>query len=241
MFESIVGFENYPLDVDLQREQGGMRIGGEIHVFDRTNFPLTIAAVPGDRLSIKVMFDGGQFERDAVGRLCDHLEILLEAMLLTSEARLVELPLLTASERTRLVSEWNATRTSYPGTRCVNELFEAQAAETADAVAVEFEGRSLTYGELNARANRLGHLLRELGVGPDALVAICVERSLEMVVGLLGILKAGGAYVPLDPDYPPERLAFMLRDAHAPVVVTQSRAGGAAGDGGAGGVPGSRR
>ena len=100
--------------------------------------------------------------------------------------------------------------------KCIHELFEAQAAKTPDAVAVVFEDRQLTYGELNARANRLAHHLRGLGVKPDARVAICVERGLEMVVGLLAILKAGGAYVPLDPAYPQERLGFMLADAGAP-------------------------
>ena len=102
------------------------------------------------------------------------------------------------------------------------ELFAAQVAKTPDAVAVVFEDQSLSYGELDARANQLAHHLRGLGVGPETVVGLCVERSLEMIVGLLGILKAGGAYLPLDPDYPPERLAFMLDDAGAPVLVTQS-------------------
>jgi amino acid adenylation domain-containing protein len=126
-----------------------------------------------------------------------------------------------ASERHTLLREWNDTARSIEPTT-LPELFTAQAARTPDAVAVVFADQSLTYGELNARANQLAHHLRALGVGPEKIVGLCVERSLEMVIALLGILKAGGAYLPLDPDYPPERLAFMLDDARAPVVVTQA-------------------
>src|SRR5262249_55910486 len=125
--------------------------------------------------------------------------------------------LLGEAERRRLLVEWNDTETAYPSDTCVHELFEAQAARTPDAVAVVFEDTALSYGELNARANRLAHHLIGLGVKPDERVAICVERSPEMVIGLLGILKAGAAYVPLDPAYPAERLAYMLADS-APKV-----------------------
>ena len=126
-------------------------------------------------------------------------------------------------QRQQLLVEWNQTTTDYPRQKCIHELFEAQAERTPQAIAVVFGKESLTYSELNLRANQLAHRLRRLGVGPDALVGICVERSLEMVIGLLGILKAGGAYVPLDPNYPRERLAFMLKDAGARVLLTQQR------------------
>jgi amino acid adenylation domain-containing protein len=122
-----------------------------------------------------------------------------------------------------LLVEWNDTKAEFPRDRCLHELFEEQAARRPQAAAVTFEDRQLTYGELNSRANQLAHHLRALGVRPDTLVGICVERSLEMVVGLLGILKAGGAYVPLDPEYPQERLAYMLADTAAPVLLTQAR------------------
>src|SRR5215213_10341855 len=152
-----------------------------------------------------------------------HLQTLLDAMAAHSDARLSELLLLTESERRRVLVEWNDTRTEYPRDRCVHELFEERAQRTPDAVAVAFEDQRLTYRELDRRANQLAHHLRALGVGPEVLVGICVERSLEMVVGLLGILKAGGAYVPLDPAYPEERISFMLEDAKASVLLTQQR------------------
>jgi amino acid adenylation domain-containing protein len=125
--------------------------------------------------------------------------------------------MLAEADRHRVLVEWNATEADYPRDKCVHELIEAQTAQTPEAIAVVCEGERLTYAELNARANRLAHHLRALGVRPDDRVAICAERSLEMVVGLVAILKAGGAYVPLDPDYPAERLATMLEDC-APIV-----------------------
>ena len=132
-----------------------------------------------------------------------------------------ELDLLGEAERRQLVEEWNATSASYPQDCCLHELFGDQAARTPGAVAVVFEDRQLTYGELERRANQLAHHLRGLGVGPETIVGLCVERSVELVVGLLGVLKAGGAYLPLDPDYPPDRLSYMMADAQAPVLITQ--------------------
>ena len=130
-------------------------------------------------------------------------------------------PILTDNERRQVLVEWNDTQTEYPGSICIDELFAAQVERTPEAEAVVLEGEQVTYGELNRRANQLAHYLQALGVGPNVLVGLCVERSLDLVVGLLGILKAGGAYVPLDPIYPPERLAFMMEDAATPVLVTQ--------------------
>jgi amino acid adenylation domain-containing protein len=138
-----------------------------------------------------------------------------------SKENLSGLPLLTDAEKRQVLVEWNDTRSDYAQDECIHELFQSQAERTPDAVAIVFQDHSLTYRELNRRANQLAHYLFKLGVAPEVLVGICIERSLEMVVGLLGILKAGGAYVPLDPSYPQERLAFMLADAQAPVLLTQ--------------------
>jgi amino acid adenylation domain-containing protein len=152
-----------------------------------------------------------------------HFETLLEAMLLNPGQRLSNLPILTDQESKRVLIDWNDTTTEYPKNRCVHELFEGQVGQTPDAIALEFEGKQFTYRALNARANQLAHYLRKRGVGPEVLVGICAERSLEMVIGLLGILKAGGVYVPLDPSYPEKRLAFILGDTRAPVLVTQQK------------------
>jgi len=138
---------------------------------------------------------------------------------LTEEHR-PDMPLLTEMEQKQLAA-WNATQQDYPRVACVPQLVAVQAAATPDAVALVVGSQVLSYTELNRRANQLAHYLQALGVGPNALVGLCIERSLDMVVGLLGILKAGGAYVPLDPTYPIDRLTFMLEDAQVPVLVTQ--------------------
>ncbi len=126
-----------------------------------------------------------------------------------------------SSERRQLLVDWNNTAADYPRDKCIHQLFEEQVERTPDAVAVEFEGNSLTYRELNRRANLLANHLRRLRVGPDIAVGLCLERSPELVIGILGILKSGGAYVPLDPSHPQERIAHVLEDSQARMVVTQ--------------------
>ena len=162
------------------------------------------------------------FEAPTIGRLAGHLQRVLEQVVSDPRRRVSELQLLDWAERDRLVVEWNRTARAYPQDRCLHELFSEQAARTPKATAVVLERRSLSYEELEARSNQLAHRLIERGVGPEAVVGLCLERSLEMVIGLLGILKAGGAYLPLDPEYPQDRLAFMLTDTGASLVITAS-------------------
>ncbi len=163
------------------------------------------------------------FDSSTIERMIGHFVTLLEAIVANPTERIDQLPLLTPTEQQQLLVEWNDTRLDYPADKCIHQLFEEQVARTPDTVAIVFEDQQLTYNELNSRANQLAHYLRSLGVKPDVLVGICVERSLEMVVGLLGVLKAGCAYVPLDPAYPQERLRFMLCDAQVRVLLTQQR------------------
>ncbi|MDJ0732638.1 MAG: amino acid adenylation domain-containing protein [Nostocaceae cyanobacterium] len=155
-----------------------------------------------------------------ITRIAEHFQTLLEEIVTNPQQPLTELPLLTPRERHQL-GEWNNTQMDYPQDLHIHQMFAAQVEQTPDAVAVVFAGEELTYRELNTQANQLAHYLQNLGVKPDTLVAICVERSLEMLVGVLGILKAGAAYLPLDPTYPQDRLAFMLSDAQVSVLVTQ--------------------
>ena len=162
------------------------------------------------------------FDKESIVRMTDHWQTLLEGIVATPEKRVSELPILAPAEQQRVVVEWNATQTPYPD-QCVHSLFEAQVLRTPDAVALLYENRQMTYQEVNGRANQLARYLQALGVKEETLVSICMERSLDMVVGLLAILKAGGAYIPLDPTYPKERIAFMLNDAHTPVLLTQQR------------------
>jgi amino acid adenylation domain-containing protein len=166
-------------------------------------------------------YNSDLFDATTITRIGEHFQTLLQAIVANQEMRISELPLLSPAQRHQLLVEWNDTQVDYPHDLCIYELFEEQVERNPDAVAVTFEEQQLTYHELNCRANQLAHYLQSLGVGADVLVGICVERSLEMIVGLLGILKAGGAYVPLDPEYPTERLRFMWADAQVSVLLTQ--------------------
>ncbi|MCT7975717.1 non-ribosomal peptide synthetase [Laspinema olomoucense] len=163
------------------------------------------------------------FKADTIARMAGHYQTLLEGIAANPKQKISELPLLTKTDRHQLLVEWNNTWTDYPQDKCIHQLFEEQAERTPEKVAVVFDGEQLTYQELNVKANQLAYYLQNLGVEPEVLVGICVERSLEMVIGLLGVLKAGAAYVPLDPSYPSERLAFMLEDSSVTVLLTQQK------------------
>ncbi|MDB5921258.1 MAG: hypothetical protein JWN13_194 [Betaproteobacteria bacterium] len=169
-----------------------------------------------------IEFNAELFEADTIRRLCGHYATLLEAITREPDRRVSTLPMLTEREHTQILYEWNDTRTDFPE-HCVHELFEQQAARHPDAIAVVFAGQQLSYREVNQRANQVAHHLRKCGVAPEVLVAVCMERSADMLIALLGIWKAGGAYVPLDPAYPKERLSYMLGDAAVKILLTQSK------------------
>jgi amino acid adenylation domain-containing protein len=172
-------------------------------------------------LRCRFIYSTDLFDAATVRRMCGHFEVLARGIVATPDARLSDLPFLTDWEREQILVEWNGTRAVFPVEGCLHQLFEERVRHAPGAVAVTAGSESLTYGELNARANQVARYLRKRGVGPDVLVGICVEPSLDLVAGLLGVLKAGGAYLPLDPSYPPERMAFMLEESGAPVVLTQ--------------------
>jgi amino acid adenylation domain-containing protein len=186
-------------------------------------FDLSLELTPTSRgLRGGLTYPTDLFDRGTVDRMLGHLEQVLEQVAADADVRLSELELLGPAERALVLETWNRTEAEVPADRCIHELFEAQAARTPGAMAVRFEEESLTYRELNDRANQLAHHLRGRGVGPEVRVGICLERSLEMVVSLLAVLKAGGAYVPLDPGLPAERLAYMLDDSAVPLVLVQA-------------------
>jgi amino acid adenylation domain-containing protein len=219
LFESILVFQNYPMDEAVA--DYGRTLGIEvIDVEGWTNYPLTIVATPGTKISLTLSYDRQHVDESTMQRIAEHWTVLLEAMAARPNACLAELGLLTESERRRLLVEWNSTERPYVPD-CLHHLIEAQVERTPEAIAVVFGNERLTYRELSTKANQLAQALRRRGVGPDSLVGLCVERSLAMLVGLLGILKAGGAYLPLDPTYPKDRLAYMLQDARVPVLLTQ--------------------
>ena len=185
---------------------------------------LDLSLYVGERangLALSFEYSTDLFHAATIEGMAGHFQTLLEGIVANPEQRIAELPLLSAQERSQLLIEWNDTEVDYRNDKCIHTLFEEQVEKTRDKVALISETGQLTYGELNQRANQLAHHLKRRGVGPEVLVGICVERSLEMVVGLLAILKAGGAYVPLDPSYPEERISFMLADSRARLLLTQ--------------------
>jgi amino acid adenylation domain-containing protein len=204
-------------DSQLSRESGEIRdpvlkVDLQLQLWDRL-----------DGLAASFTYCSDLFDAATIVRMAGHFWKLLEGIVENPDETVWRLPLLTDAERNRLVTEWNNTRVDYARDRCIHHLFEAQAARTPNVTAVVFGNETLTYGELERRANQLANHLLKLGASPDSLVGICLERGLGMVIGLLGILKAGAAYIPLDPAYPRDRIAFMVENAEVPLLLTQAR------------------
>src|SRR5262249_13821772 len=228
LFSSLLNYRHSPgagqaSPVETAQAWDGIEMlyGGE----ERTNYPCTLAI---DDLGEGFLLTAQVQAPVKPERLCammrTALERLVEALEIDSRQMARSLDILPEEEKRQVILEWNASRAAYPREKCIHQLFQAQAELTPEAVAVIHQDRQLSYGELNLRANRLAHFLRELGVGPDVRVGFCVERSPDMLVGLLAVLKAGGAYIPLDPCYPPERLGLMLRDSSPLILLTESSA-----------------
>lgn len=187
------------------------------------NFELFINATElRGQMTLECQYNTNLFDANTIRRRMAEFETLLAGIVANPNQIIAKLPILPTTEQ-QLLASWNNTQTAYPEDLCIHQLFETQVEKTPDAIAVVFEDKQISYRELNLRANQLAHYLQSLGVGSEVLVGLCVERSLEMVVGVLGILKAGGAYVPLDYAYPEERLAFMLQDAQVSVLLTQEK------------------
>ncbi len=226
LFESILVFENFLMEAPAAEPDPGQDHGLRMDMpgnFEQSNLPLTLTVSAGSTMIVNIGYDRRRFEPDAIARVLDHFRTLLEAIVVDPLQKIADLSLLAEAERLRLLVEFNDTRADYPAHLCLHELFEEQVRRAPSAIALSFEGRDITYEDLNRRANQLAHYLRRLGVGPEVKVGISVERTPEMVAGLLGILKAGGAYVPLDPSYPKERLEYMLGDSRATMLVASKR------------------
>ncbi|HEV2801337.1 MAG TPA: amino acid adenylation domain-containing protein, partial [Pyrinomonadaceae bacterium] len=219
LFESLVVFDNYPVAASL-RTQGGLKYT-RLATVERNNYPLTLVALADEQLHLRIPFDESRFTAETVRRMLGHLQTLLCNFAHAPSRTLAQIELLTGEERQQLLCDWNRTEDGATLDECLPEIFARQAEATPDSTAVIFGEASLTYRELNERANRLAHHLRGLGVGAEVRVGVCAERSLDTVTAILGILKAGGVYVPLAPNLPPERLSYMLEDLQVPVLITE--------------------
>ncbi|HEX8184529.1 MAG TPA: MupA/Atu3671 family FMN-dependent luciferase-like monooxygenase, partial [Blastocatellia bacterium] len=224
LFESIFNYTNYHVYKAL--EGLGKQALVKADFIEQTNFPLSAyfdLDASSSNLALSLHYHPDKFPGEQIEATLKYYTEVLKAMASDPQARYESVGLLPEWEQRLLLGSWNDNYAGHSLERCAHHLFEAQCERTPGAIAAAFKGEQLTYGELNRRANQLAHRLTGLGVGPEILAGIYVERSLEMVVAMLGILKAGGAYVPLDPDYPRDRLAFMLEDARLAVIVTQER------------------
>ncbi|MCP4700190.1 MAG: amino acid adenylation domain-containing protein, partial [Gammaproteobacteria bacterium] len=196
-------------------------------LYQEENIDLTVEMFESEtEYLVFFKYNTAVFEADAIRRMSDHFQTLLENIADDPSRKIADIPLLSKEEQHRILVEWNDTAAAYPKDRCIHQLIEEQTKKTPDAIALLFEEEAVSYAELNLRSNRLAHYLRSLGAGPNVLVGICIHRSIEMIVGLLGILKAGGAYVPLDPMFPSERLNILIEDSAAALVLTQTSLSG---------------
>lgn len=225
LFDSILVFENYPVDASDPAAPKTLEVS-QLRCLERTNYPLTVVVIPERSLSGRFVYDTTRFDEPTIARLAGHFQTLLTEIAThlqqSGVTALSQISLLSDAESAQLAHLEHQPTIATIEYDCVHVLFEQQVTKTPDTVAVIDQDQSLTYRELNQRANQLAHYLRSLGVQPEVRVGICVERSLDLVIGMLAILKAGGAYVPLDPAYPVERLAFMLADAQTTILLTQS-------------------
>ncbi|NJL38964.1 MAG: amino acid adenylation domain-containing protein [Leptolyngbyaceae cyanobacterium SM1_4_3] len=221
LFEYVAIFENYPIDSTLRDPAQSLQIQA-VQSVSQTHYPLSLVAAAGAKMTLELGYSSDRFTPSTIQQILQHLQTLLEQIAANPDQRLRHLSLLTDAGRHDLLFARNQTHREYPNHSCIHHLFEAQVQRSADAVAVTFNNQQLTYQQLNQQANQLAHHLQQLGVRPDTRVGICLERSLDLPIALLGVLKAGGAYVPLDPTYPPQRLTFIAEDAQISVLLTQT-------------------
>ena len=219
LFDNILVFENYPVDESLKQETN-IKISSPV-VDEKTNYPLTLAVLPGKSIQINFSYDINSYTRESISRLIHHLKTTLEKMLKNPDDTLSSIELVNEEEKHKLLTEWNNTATDYPKDKCIQQLFEEQVEKTPDNIAVVFDEQKMTYRELNDRANQLAHTLRNKGVRNESVVAIITDKSIEMIISILAVMKSGGAYLPIDPKLPDERINFILQDSGAKLILTQ--------------------
>ncbi len=220
LFEAIFVFENYPVSDTLSQSASSLQIR-DIRSFEKTNYPLTIVTAPGSTLSLDIAYDAARFASSTIERLHDHFERVLHQLVFNPEKPLSSIELVGEDEKRLLLTEWNGPQKPFPHDKTVHQLFEQQVAKSPEAPAVNYNDATLTYAELNRKANQLAHYLRSLGVKPETIVGISLNRSLETVIAAVAVLKAGGAYLPIDPEYPEERIRYMVEDSKIAFLITE--------------------
>ena len=219
LFEALLVFENYPVSETLSQNAGSLHIE-DIRSVEKTNYPLTVVTAPGSTLTLDIAYDANRFDAATIERLHDHFQQALGQMVAQPEATLADIDITTSKEKELLLKEWNGTDKPFPKDKTIARMFEEQAERSPEAIAVDYNDQTLTFRELNQKANQLARLLRQKGVQPETFTAIFLPRSLDTVVAALAVLKAGGAYLPIDTEYPEERVKYMLHDSQVKLVIT---------------------
>ncbi|HVN54986.1 MAG TPA: amino acid adenylation domain-containing protein [Anaerolineaceae bacterium] len=220
LFHSIVVFENYPVQAEVENRTG-LKFK-DIRSLAHTNYPVTLVASARQNLILKLAYDAGRIDPGAAQRTLGHLGVILQQMIADPNAPIRSISLLTPEEHKQIVIEWNRNQNQTIPNYCAHQVFEAQVDQAPDAPALEMGGQLLTYTQLDRRANQLAHRLQQHGFGPESLAAVLLDRSFELIISLLAVQKAGGAFLPIDPGYPADRIAYMLEDSGASILITQA-------------------
>lgn len=224
LINHLLAFENFPLDRELENDHFEKRLGFSAEVteaFEQTNYDFNLIAFPGDEWTIKMMFNAAVYDREWIGQTAAHLTYLATTAVGNPEGEIRHMSVMPPEEKETMLESFTNLEAAYPEGTTINELFEEKAATHPDNVAVVLDGQQLTYRELNKKANQLARVLQEKGAGPDVLIGIMTERSIEMIISMVAVLKAGSAYVPIDPAYPSERIDFMLEDSGTHLLLTK--------------------
>jgi len=220
LFESMVSFENQPLNV-VFRELGGLWSTRVVTWHQKANIPLIFSGILDRGLHLDITYDTKRFDDEIICKMLGHIEVIFDSILHNPNEKISNLDLLTANEKHQILAEWNNTEADFNNGKCIHEIFEERAGFSPDNMAVVSGNQQVTYRELNERANQIAQFLHRIGVGPEVIVGVCLDRSIEFISTILGILKAGGAYLPIDPEDPSERIEFLLTDSAAPILITQ--------------------
>ncbi len=222
LFESLIVFENYPVDESMKNQMSSLDIF-DVHTNERTNYPISLIAGAHSGLSLDIAYDSTQFSTKSINGMLKQMGLILEQIANVPEIRVQDLNLLDSDDVNQILVNWNQTKTEYPDTLCVQQVFEQQVTERADAPALVFNDRQYTYAQLNSKINQLAHYLRAKDLGPEQKAAVYLDRSVESIISLMAVIKAGASYVPIDPEYPLERVEFILKDSDASICISDSK------------------
>ncbi len=225
LFDNIMAFENYPMDKQVNNMASSQELGFSIQnyeMLEHTNYDFNLAVIPGETIIFKFTHNENVYSKELVERICSHFKRAINQVIENSDINIASINIVDTEEAAKLLQEFNNTKTEYPIEKTIQQLFEEQVTKTPDNIAVEYENTKLTYKELNTKANDVATILQNKGVEADSIVGIMIDRSLDMIVGIIAILKAGGAYLPIDPEYPKDRIEYMLSDSNTKILLTQS-------------------